>query len=282
MLKKLFWSAVLINLVPAVWYLADSPDTRELRLANPKSSAIRTYREAQLRKKGGVPHSLMEWRRLDQISPHLRHAVVLAEDDTFFQHHGFDFGQVKRAALMNLKRRRFAYGASTLSQQLARTLYLSPRKNLLRKFKEALITRRLEKSLSKNRILELYLNVVEWGPQVYGAEAASQHFFRKSALELTPDEAISLAAILPSPRRWKPVNPTEFIARRKAVLYDRMVRAGHIPPPVPPESFEMPEMGETPGPVEPPPVDLAPLTSEEEETEPAPEELPDAGPSHGG
>ena len=164
----------------------------------------------------------MTWRDLDQISPHLVHAVLLAEDDTFFQHHGFDFAQINRAMWV-------AFGGSTLTQQLARSLYLSSNKNLFRKAKEALITRRLEKTLSKKRILELYMNVVEWGPHVYGAEAASRYFFNKPALDLTVDEAISLAAILPSPRRWNPLSEKKFMVSRKSILYDRMVRANFIP-----------------------------------------------------
>lgn len=177
----------------------------------------------------------MEWRPLNQISSHVRHAVVLAEDDTFYQHHGFDFEQLKRAARTNWERKKFAYGASTITQQLARTLYLSSNKDLLRKLKEALITRRLEKSLSKDRILELYLNVVEWGPEIYGVEAAAQHFFNKSAAELTPDEAIALTAILPSPRKWSPLKQTMFMAQRRATLMDRMIRAKYLPPILPPE-----------------------------------------------
>ncbi len=241
MLKKILWLVALTLLIPPLWYLADLPNTKDLRKQNPKSSAIRTFRENQIRARGGKPHSFMEWRSLDQISPALAHAVVLAEDDTFFQHHGFDFGQLKRAVQTNWERKRFAFGASTITQQLARTLYLSTHKNLLRKAKEALITRRLEKTLGKKRILELYLNVVEWGPQVYGAEAAAQTYFQKQALDLTPDEAISLAVILPSPWRWKPVSQTKFMNRRRSDLYDRMVRANFIVPVVSSETVVLPE-----------------------------------------
>ena len=208
----------------------ETPGIRASAWANPSSTAIREFREEQILKTGKKPHSLMQWRRLDQISPYLLHAVVLSEDDTFYQHHGFDMEQLKRAAQINWERKRFAFGASTITQQLARTLYLSSHKNLLRKAKEALITRRLEKTLPKKRILELYLNVVEWGPQVYGAEAASQHFFNKPASELTPEEAISLAVILPSPRRWNPLSDRKFISGRKSILYDRMVMAHYIVP----------------------------------------------------
>ena len=264
MLKKLFWILILIALIPSVWYLADLPDTSKLRTVNPATSAIRTFREKQIRYTGEEPHSLMRWRGLGQISPYLSHAVVLSEDDTFFQHHGFDVEQLKRAVQTDWERKRFAFGASTITQQLARTLYLSSHKNLLRKVKEALITRRLEKTLSKNRILELYMNVVEWGPQIYGAEAASRYFFHKSALELTPDEAISLAVILPSPRRWNPLSEKKFMAGRRATLYDRMVRAHYIPPVVS-------------SPTETPSIDIeqAPISEEEKALETPPEDESD-------
>jgi monofunctional biosynthetic peptidoglycan transglycosylase len=264
-LKKLFWTAVLAALAVPLWYLADLPDTRVLQKQNPKTSAIRIYREEQIRDKGGTPHSLMRWRGLDQISPNLTHAVVLSEDDTFFQHHGFDFEQLKRAVQINWERKRFAFGASTITQQLARTLYLSSRKSLLRKAKEALITRRLEKTLSKKRILELYLNVVEWGPQVYGAEAASEHFFNKPASELTPDEAIALAVILPSPRRWNPLSDKKFIFQRKNALYDQMVAAHYIVPVVSSDTAASPTIEN-----EPPP-----MTEEERELETPPEDESD-------
>lgn len=229
MIKKILLFAAIAALASATWYLADLPDTRQLRTVNPVTSAIRIARENQIRKKGGTPHSQMTWRRLSDISPHLWHAVILAEDDTFFQHNGFDVEQLKRAVRVNWRRKRMAFGASTLTQQLARTLYLSSHKNLLRKAKEALIARRLERTLSKQRILELYLNVVEWGPNVYGAEAAARHFFGTSAAALTPDQAIALAVILPSPRRWDPLSEKKFIAQRKVILYERMVRAHYLP-----------------------------------------------------
>lgn len=229
---------------PALWYLADLPDTSKLIKENPGTSAIRMFREEQVRKLGKKPRSIMTWRRLDQISPHLVHAVVLSEDDTFFQHKGFDVEQIKRAARVNWERKRWAFGGSTITQQLARTLFLSSHKNLLRKAKEALVTRRLERTLPKNRILELYLNVVEWGPQVYGAEAASWYFFKKPAIDLTPEEAIALAAILPNPRRWNPLSEKKFMAGRKAILYDRMVRARFMVPEISSETIAAPSLEE--------------------------------------
>jgi monofunctional biosynthetic peptidoglycan transglycosylase len=233
--KRIFFTGFflcLVGLGPLCWYLLNLPNAKALKTDNPTTSAIRIFREEETTKKKRKPHSLMVWRDLNEISPDLLHAVVLAEDDTFFQHNGFDIEMLKQAVRVNWKRKRFAFGASTITQQLARTLYLSSHKNLLRKAKEALITRQLERTLSKNRILELYVNVVEWGPQVYGAEAAARFWFQKSASELTPDEAIALAVILPNPRKWSPVKQTWFMAQRRAALYDRMIRAHYLEAPV--------------------------------------------------
>lgn len=281
MLKRIFLAFLVAALGAAAWmtlYLLDLPDTALLMKENPKTTAIREYREAQVRDKGKKPRSSMVWRRLDQISPYLRHAVVLAEDDRFYHHNGFDLEQLRRAVRVNWERRRFAFGASTITQQLARTLYLSPRKNLLRKAKEALITVRLERTLPKKRILELYLNSVEWGPQVYGAEAAARHFFGKSAAELSAEESIALAVILPSPRRWSPHGDTKFLTRRRDALYARMVRANYIIPPVPAVTEPEREVeDEIPAEDEPVEDDLLTEDPAYEQAPPAPlEQQPDA------
>jgi monofunctional biosynthetic peptidoglycan transglycosylase len=217
--------------IAAAGYLLWTPDPARLLKENPKTTALMELRDRQARGLGQKPARRWEWKTLSSISPNLVHAVLLAEDDTFYRHSGFDLEQIKIAVRINLKKRRFAYGGSTLTQQLARTLYLSPRKNLFRKAKEALITIRIERSLPKRRILELYLNTVEWGPGVYGAEAAARHHFGKSASELTAEEAVALASILPSPRKWSPLRTTPFMARRRGTLLNGMRREGWLPVP---------------------------------------------------
>ncbi|MBI2343477.1 MAG: monofunctional biosynthetic peptidoglycan transglycosylase [Deltaproteobacteria bacterium] len=144
------------------------------------------------------------WVPRSAIAPALQRAVIVAEDDQFYHHPGFDWGAIKRAIEINWRRRRLAFGASTITQQLAKNLFLSPHKTPLRKIQEFLIALRLEQELSKDRILELYLNVVEWGEGIYGAEAASQHYFHRSAKTLTASQAAFLASILPNPRRYGP------------------------------------------------------------------------------
>jgi monofunctional biosynthetic peptidoglycan transglycosylase len=262
--KKSFWSVWLMRiwvllLALLLSYLCYLPDVAVLRHHNPTTTAYMELRAEQARKANRPYKARHTWCDLDDISSNLVHAVLLAEDDTFYQHHGFDLEQIREAIRTNWKQRRYAYGGSTITQQLARTLYLSPRKNLLRKMKEALITYRLEHTLSKHRILELYLNVVEWGRGIYGAEAAAEAYYNKSAAELTPDEAVALVSILPSPRRWDPTSEKAFMARRRTKLLERMERAGYVPAYIdyfPPDSLEPPTPGSTPPPPSPSSGDL--------------------------
>lgn len=228
-LYQVLWMASLIVCVGVLVYLFTLPDVSNLETHNPTRTSLMELRENQARAAGRTLHSDLRWLPILEMSPNLVHAALISEDDTFYQHKGIDWAQVQEALRINWQKRRFAYGGSTITQQLARTLYLSPRKNLLRKAKEALITLQLERHLSKERILEIYLNVVEWGKGIYGAEAASQAYFHKSAADLTPDEAVSLVSILPSPRRWNPLSEKAYMARRRTQLIDRMRREGYLP-----------------------------------------------------
>ena len=151
---------------------------------------------------------------MSRIAPELQRAVIAAEDASFFVHEGFDWEGIRDAALYNLEAGELKRGGSTITQQLAKNLYLSSERSLFRKAREALITRSLEHQLTKTRILELYLNVAEWGRGVYGAEAAARHHFGKSASDLTADESAWLAAILPSPLRYDPIRKTNVLTRR--------------------------------------------------------------------
>ena len=195
------------------WLLA-MPDVSILRATNPIVTTLMETRRAQATEQGRTIGRHWTWVPLSRISPSLRHAVVAAEDASFFTHEGFDWEGIKNAAKYNIEAGEFKRGGSTITQQLAKNLYLSPERSLLRKAREALITRSLEQHLTKERILELYLNVAEWGQGVYGAEAAARHHFKKSSHDLTADEAAWLAAILPSPRRYDPLRETTFLTRR--------------------------------------------------------------------
>jgi monofunctional biosynthetic peptidoglycan transglycosylase len=160
-----------------------------------------------------------------RISNHLKRAVVAAEDARFLDHEGFDWEAIQKAMAKNERRGRIVVGASTISQQLAKNLFLSGSRSWLRKGEEALITWMLEASMSKRRILELYLNFAEWGEGVFGAEAAARYHFGVPAAALSAEQAAWLAAILPSPRRYERGRATSYIDRRVGTILARMPAA---------------------------------------------------------
>jgi len=177
---------------------------------------------AFINKYDGPKELKQKWVPLKKISPYLRQAVVLAEDDRFYEHGGYDWKAIKKAVEIDLKKKRFARGASTITQQLAKNLYLSSAKNPLRKIKEFFIALKLERELSKDRILEIYLNVVEWGNGVYGAEAAAKHYFNTTAASLGKHEAAFLASILPKPRFYDKYRGGPYLQRRVATIESRL------------------------------------------------------------
>ncbi|MEK7235320.1 MAG: monofunctional biosynthetic peptidoglycan transglycosylase [Nitrospirota bacterium] len=213
-----------VGAVLFLWLLT-MPDVSALRATNPTVTALMEARQAQAKAQGHSIGRQWVWVPLSRISPHLRQAVVAAEDASFFTHEGFDWEGIKEAAKYNLEAGELKRGGSTITQQLAKNLYLSSERSLFRKAREALITRSLEHQLTKERILELYLNVAEWGQGVYGAEAAARHHFKKSSHDLTADEAAWLAAILPSPRRYDPLRKTTALTRRYERILHRMNQA---------------------------------------------------------
>ena len=206
------------------------PDVRFLRSSNPTTTAFQQLRAREARSKGQEPRRVQHWVQYGRISSHLTRAVLVAEDSKFWRHEGVDLEQIRQSIEVNIERREFARGASTITQQLAKNLYLSPSRNPVRKLRELLIARRLEAELPKQRILELYLNVIEWGDGVYGAEAAARKYFRKAAAELSPQEAALLAAAIVNPRVLDPGRPSPRLRRRQQMIARRM--GGVTPPPV--------------------------------------------------
>ncbi len=198
------------------------PDVRPLRTGNPKTTAFIELRAREARAKGLRPRRVQQWVDYSRISPHVTRAVVVAEDARFWQHEGVDVAQIRESMEVNIERREFARGASTITQQLAKNLYLSPSKNPIRKLRELLIARRLEAELSKQRILELYLNVVEWGDGIYGIEAAARTHFRKSAGSLDLQQAALLAAAIVNPRALEPGRPSARLRGRQELIMRRM------------------------------------------------------------
>ncbi len=188
---------------------------------NPATTPLLWIRWAENDKSDRYTRVIKDWVPVERISPHLIKAVITAEDQKFFQHHGFDWEAIESAIKVNLTSNR-TIGASTISMQTARNVFLWQGRNLVRKGLESYFTVLIENLWSKNRILEVYLNVIEWGNGIYGCEAASQYYFNHSATTLSPVEAAWLAAILPSPRRWSIRRPQRHVATRQARILNHM------------------------------------------------------------
>jgi monofunctional biosynthetic peptidoglycan transglycosylase len=216
---------VILGLVVLVglWKLVTWPDVEALADTNPESTAFIDRWE---RRNDG--EARWAWVPYGSISPHLKRAVLVGEDINFFSHDGFERAELEKALEEAWQERKLPRGASTLTQQLAKNLWLSGSYNPLRKVEEALLTRQLEEHLSKRRILEIYLNVAELGPGIYGAEAAARHYFGKSAAGLSEWEAASLAAALPNPRAWHPGSGNGRYDWRVGMIQGRMGKAGWL------------------------------------------------------
>ncbi|MCX5854749.1 MAG: monofunctional biosynthetic peptidoglycan transglycosylase [Deltaproteobacteria bacterium] len=233
MVKKGFFIVVAV-LVSAVFlnvgFYFVYPDVSKLKKASPKKTAFMEYREKEWEKQGKKKKIIRQWVPLSQISPYVIKAVIIAEDDKFWSHEGFDFDAIQKAIEKDIKNKKFKFGGSTISQQLAKNLYLSPSKNPVRKIKEAILTWRMENHLSKKRIIELYLNVAEWGEGVFGIEAAARRYYGKPASALTAKEAARLASVLPNPRKFDPTGESKFVEGRSERIYQIMVRRGIVIP----------------------------------------------------
>ena len=224
------------------------PDVRGLVTINPKTTAWMQMRAQEAAADGRPLRRVHRWVAYTRISPNLKRAVLAAEDDAFFEHEGVDLEQLKTAIQQDLQNGRAVRGASTITQQLAKNLYLSPSRDPLRKFRELIIARRLEAALSKARIFEIYLNVIEWGDGIWGAEAASRTYFGTSAASLSREQAALLAGAIINPRVYSPARPPARLIRRQRIILARM--GGYEPPPPVP----MP----APVPVTPSPASAAP------------------------
>ncbi|MCX5838878.1 MAG: monofunctional biosynthetic peptidoglycan transglycosylase [Deltaproteobacteria bacterium] len=219
-------AAFLGNIVLYLIY----PDVSRLKRERPEKTAFMEYRERQWEKTGLQKRIRQVWVPLSEISPYAVKAVIIAEDDKFWSHEGFDFEAIQKAIEKDFQKGRFKSGGSTISQQLAKNLYLTPAKNPVRKLKEAILTWRLEWNLSKRRIIELYLNVAEWGDGIFGIEAAARYYFGKGAGALTAREAAALAVVLPNPHRHHPVEGGRYVENRTEAIYRIMIRRGIVIP----------------------------------------------------
>jgi monofunctional biosynthetic peptidoglycan transglycosylase len=223
--------AMLATVAAGVWVgvmIWTWPSVGRLATARPATTAFIEQYRAEQRAAGRPTRVAWTWTPYAAISPALKRAVLVSEDVNFFSHHGFALDEMQSALEDALRDRELPRGASTITQQLAKNLWLSRSRNPLRKAKEAVLTWQLERRLSKRRILELYLNVVEFGPGVYGVGAASQRYFAKPPADLDESEAAQLAAVLPSPSTWRPGSASPGYRRRVAAIERRMERAAFL------------------------------------------------------
>lgn len=202
-----------------------APNVARLAQEDPATTAFITRWQKRERRAGRTGEVEWRWVPATAISRQLKRAAVVSEDGNFYRHQGFDMTEVRNALRDAWEEKSLPRGASTITQQLAKNLWLSPSRNPVRKIKEIVLTRRLERHLTKARILEIYLNVVEFGPGVYGAEAAARHYFGKSAAGLTLNEAAQLVAGLPKPSKWHPGSKSRTYLRRVQRLERRIVRS---------------------------------------------------------
>ncbi len=215
----IIFAALFLGEVATLPWLSVGALSRE----NPDETALMRQRIAESETEGKPLTIKRQWIPLSRLPRNLIDAVVVAEDGTFYTHGGVDWFEVQESIEKNIEEKRVARGASTITQQLAKNLYLSTSKDPIRKLKELVITLLLERSLDKSRILELYLNLIEWGRGIFGVEAAAQTYFGKSAAALTLDECLRLAAVIPSPLQHRPDADSRYVVRRKQIVLERML-----------------------------------------------------------
>ncbi len=204
------------------------PDVSSLARRAPSRTALMRQRNAEARAAGRPSRVDQRWVPYQRISPLLRRAVLIAEDDAFFSHDGLDWHEIGASVRRNVEAGRVVRGGSTITQQLARNLYLGNERTVTRKLREVLLAGRIERTLSKRRILELYLNLIEWGDGVYGIEAAAQRHFRVSAAHLDARQSALLAAVIINPRRYDPTHATGRAERRARMILARMRKRGFL------------------------------------------------------
>ena len=218
-LLRIFMTLTGLFLLVQLWFFAW---VLVWKVYEPGPTQFMKIRLAELQKKNPSAKLQQTWVSYGFISPNLKRALIAAEDSKFMQHNGFDLDGIQKAFEKNEKRGRIAAGGSTITQQLAKNLFLWPEKSFIRKGEEALITLMIESTWSKRRILEVYLNEIEWGTGIFGAEAASRHYFGISANELNEYQAAMLASMVPSPQYYDRKGETEGLARQTEVILERM------------------------------------------------------------
>jgi monofunctional biosynthetic peptidoglycan transglycosylase len=216
---RLIWLAIGLFLLIQLWFAGW---LLWWKWTPPQETSFMSIRLAELRQKKPDAQLQYRWVDYNRISPNLKRALIAAEDARFVEHEGFDWNGIQYAMEKNLRRGRISAGGSTISQQLAKNLFLSPSRSFWRKGEEAILTVMLEALWSKERIFEVYLNVIEWGNGVFGAEAAAWHYYRHSAATLSSGEAAKLAAMVPNPRFYDKNRYAPGLRRKTEIILQRM------------------------------------------------------------
>ena len=230
-MKKILWvigagMALVFAFILYIWLRL--PDVSDLVRFNPKTTAIIEQRKEEAEDSNINFRVRQKWVSFQQIPSMLKNCVRISEDASFYVHEGIDFDELGEAIKENIKSRKIKRGASTITQQLAKNLYLSTDRSFYRKFREIFITNRLEKQLTKNRIFHLYLNVIEFGPGIFGVEAASNYFFHKSVMNLTLEEMIRLTAVIPRPLEIRPDRKSRWLYWRCRWISSALKRYKYI------------------------------------------------------
>ena len=229
--KKLIYIAcgiLLLFLLLAGWIFFTLPDVTSLVKKNPSTTALMEYRKNQAAENNKSYKVRQQWVSFNSVPELLQKSIRISEDAGFYFHEGIDFDEIWESVKKNWEELRFARGGSTISQQLAKNLYLSPEKSLLRKIREVLITQRLEDTLNKNRIFHLYLNIIEFGPGIFGVQAASKYYFGKDVSALNLEEMVRLTAIIPKPLVENPKRDSRWLKWKCRWILDKLKKYKYI------------------------------------------------------
>jgi monofunctional glycosyltransferase len=239
---RIFVVAAATTFAVVAYVYLTLPDVRVLATVNPTTTAFMELRAAEAASEGRRVRQVQRWVPYRRVSQPLKRAVLVAEDAAFWDHEGIDLEQIRESMRVNWEQGRAIRGASTITQQLAKNLYLTPSRDPLRKLRELIIARRLEAALPKARIFEIYLNVIEWGDGIWGAEAAARTYFGVSASALNAEQAALLAGAIINPRVLNPARPNGRLIRRQQLILSRM---GEVTPPTPAPTVAAPAGDET-------------------------------------
>jgi monofunctional biosynthetic peptidoglycan transglycosylase len=225
---KIVLLGIVLVTLSAVIFFFTLPNPAKLKTENPTLTSFMKYRIDEARKKGENLKLQIQWTAYGRIPLLLKQCIRIAEDDRFFNHQGIDYQELEKTIKDNLRKGKTVRGGSTITQQLAKNLYLSPKKSLWRKFREFFIAKRMEKALSKDRIFEIYLNCIEFGKGIFGLGAASRYFFKKPPWQLDLQEILRLTAVIPKPLRVSPLSNSRYMFYRAKYLLKRLRSYGYI------------------------------------------------------